>query len=97
MVRLVLGTLVIAALAGCGDKVDPEKKKICEQAADRYVACVKEIMGPEMAAQADSKRDIAACAKDDRTVKAYQVCMPKDGCDAFMDCVMDIAMGQMPE
>lgn len=80
----------VAALAtvGCGDKLDPRARATCEQAATRYEACIKELLGPALAAQASAKRDIGACARDARTVAMYETCLPAKSCDELMACMM---------
>jgi hypothetical protein len=80
------------ALFACGGS--KEAKEVCQKAADRYVQCVGEVLGPEAKTMvsAPEKDGREACAKDDRTVEAYKKCLPKTTCDEFMDCVMDLAM-----
>ena len=89
--------MMVVAVASCGDEPAPDAEALCEKAADRYGTCIEELLGPEMAAKVEARRDIDACAGDERTVEAYRTCLSRQGCDAFMDCVMDIATGEMPE
>ena len=63
-------------------------KATCEQAADRYQACIKEMLGPEMEATVAAKRDIGSCARDARTVAMYERCLPMTTCNELMDCMM---------
>lgn len=79
----VLPMLAIA----CSRGESAESKDLCEKAANRWEGCVKEMMGPEMAKMAADKRDIGACARDDRTVAMYRTCLPKSSCMQMMDCM----------
>ena len=89
--KLVLALSLGLALLACGNK---EAKEVCQQAADRYVQCVGEVLGPEAKAMvsAPGKDGREQCAADEKTVEAYKKCLPKTTCDEFMDCVMDLAM-----
>ena len=51
-------------------------------------------MGKEMADMVRKKQGgVEACAEDERTWKYYQdKCLKTPDCDAFMSCVMDLAM-----
>jgi hypothetical protein len=91
-IHFSLVILLASGLAGCSDK-RKAGEKICQEAADRYVWCVEEILDKEMAAIARSKRDegIKACAKDEKTQEMYRACLPKKDCDAFMDCLTNYA------
>ena len=81
--------MLCLALAAC-TKASSEAKEICQQASDRYVQCVGEVLGPEAKAlvSAPEKDGREQCAKDPRTVDAYKKCLPKASCDEFMSCVM---------
>ena len=82
---------MVAGALACGSSA--ENKKICEQAAERYIQCTEEIMGKEMADHARSKDGIDECAQSQRTVDWYKdKCLPKKTCEEFMDCTMDLAM-----
>lgn len=91
MTRLALVTLLLAA---CGSSSSKDARDICQRAADRYVQCVGEVLGEEAKAMvsAPGKDGRAQCERDERTVDAYRVCLPKASCDAFMDCVLELAM-----
>lgn len=89
---------VLAVFAGCGGK--PKKKELpaaqgatgtCERAADKYSACIREKLGPDAARIVESKRDVASCAADPKTVSMYETCLPEADCDAFMKCITDYA------
>ena len=53
--RWTVATLVVGALGiGCGSKPPSAANlKVCEQAAERYLRCVGETLGPEAQRQAD--------------------------------------------
>lgn len=85
---LILMMSAAVTLAGCGSK---NAQQTCEQAADTYVRCIGEVLGPEAGAMVNDKRDIAACAGDSQTVAMYEACLPKEGCEQFMDCLDDYA------
>ena len=85
MRRLLLATFLLTA---CGDKTDPHARDVCEKAADRWGACVLEVLGPEAAKMADGKRDIGACARDPHTVAMYEKCLAAATCDEMIDCMM---------
>ena len=91
-IRFCLVILLASGLLGCSDK-RPDGEKICQEAADRYLFCVEEILDKHMAAIAREKRDegIKACAEDEKTQEMYRVCLPEKGCDAFMECMTDYA------
>lgn len=78
----------------CSDKPSAEATEICEKAAKRYITCTEETMGKEAAEMVRAKQGgVKACAKDPRTVDFYEdKCLPTPDCDAFMSCVMDLAM-----
>ncbi len=90
--------LVTAAVlvAGCGSKApSAANQQICTQAAERYVRCVGEELGPEAqrVAASPDKDGVAACARSQRTVAWYRdKCLPTTTCKAFMDCTLDLAM-----
>lgn len=85
---LVLVSTLALALAGCGKKKgSAADRALCEKAADRWVACLREIVGDEMAEMAESKRDIDACAADAKTVEMYETCLPEPTCEALMACI----------
>jgi Cys-rich protein (TIGR04453 family) len=88
--RLVL-VFLLATACGGSSKADRE---ICQRAADRYTQCVGEVLGEEAKAMvsAPEKDGRDQCAADPRTVDAYKKCLPKQSCNEFMDCVMDLAM-----
>lgn len=77
----------LALLAGPACKGDA--KKVCNQAFEKYVTCVEKTVGPELAKMARQKKDIEACAKDERTVKMYKKCLPVKDCEKFMKCLED--------
>ena len=91
--------VVLFSLLVFGCSRDVEEKKVCVDAADRYVECVGEVLGPEMQAtvKAKGRSGVKECSKDERAQKAYTICLAKPDCEAFMDCTMSIAMGEMPE
>ena len=82
------------AVTSCNDGASAEATKICEEAAQRYITCTEETLGREAADMVRSKQGgVEACAKDERTVAFYKdKCLPTPDCDAFMSCVMDLAM-----
>ena len=63
----------------------------CEQAADRYVTCMGELLGPSGKEVAASKRDVESCTRDPKTVAMYEHCLPKSGCEPFLNCMTDYA------
>lgn len=80
---------VLLVVAACGKSAPSGKAtETCEKAADRWVACAREMLGDEMAAIAESKRDIEACARDERTVAMYDKCLAAADCQKMMDCMM---------
>jgi hypothetical protein len=78
--------ILVGLLAACGPS--SEAKEICEKAADRWIQCAREMLGDHMAGVAEQKRDVNACARDERTVKMYEKCLAAPDCDAMMDCMM---------
>jgi hypothetical protein len=97
--RWAVATLAVCALAtGCGSKAPSAANvKVCEQAAERYLRCVGETLGPEAQRQAASpdKNGIASCARSQRTVDWYQTkCLPTATCDEFISCTFDLATQQ---
>lgn len=89
-------TLAAVAVAACGSSAPTAaNQQLCQQAADRYVQCVGEVMGPDaqrMAASPD-KDGVAACARSARTVAWYRdKCLPMSTCKEFMACTLDLAM-----
>lgn len=95
MRRLALLAVLTALFAACGSRAS-DADQVCQRAADRYVQCVGELLGPEAkaVASAPEKDGRAACAADPRTVDAYRKCLPAADCDAFMDCTFAIAAGE---
>ena len=93
-IRLYLGlvVLLVSGLPACSDKRS-DGEKICQEAADRYLYCVEEILDKHMAAIAREKRaeGIKACAKDEKTQEMYRACLPLRKCEAFMDCLTSYA------
>ena len=87
--------VLVVALAAC--KGRGEAKKVCEEAGKKYVSCVREIVGPEMAALAEGKDGVDACSRDDKTVAMYKKCLPETECTKFMDCIEDYARDSQPE
>lgn len=88
---------LISMVAGCKSGSSAEAKATCEAALSNYERCVAEVLGPEMAEMAKQKRDVDACVNSKETVKGYTVCNKKaSDCEAFMDCTMKIAMGEVP-
>ncbi len=83
--RLFLTLTLLTLLPACS-KTDPKATATCEQAADKWVSCTRELLGDEMAQVAASKRDVAACASDPKTVALWEACLPKP-CDQLMDCL----------
>lgn len=83
--------VVLGLLAGaCKGKT--EAKQVCERAKTRFEGCVREALGPEGAAMARAAPDgLEACAKDDKTVAMYERCLPRETCDAFVNCLEDTA------
>lgn len=93
----IIALLAACALAtGCGSKAPSAANvEVCKQAAERYLRCVGETLGPEARQQAASKDGIASCARSQRTVDWYQTkCLPRTTCDEFMSCTLDLAMQQ---
>jgi Cys-rich protein (TIGR04453 family) len=90
-----IAVIAIALVAACGGP-SKENKEVCQKGYDRYVQCIGETMGKEMQKMVASpeKDGRDQCAKDQRTVDAYKKCFANSdtSCQAFMDCVMDIAM-----
>jgi hypothetical protein len=58
--------------------------------------CVGQILGLEAKQMVHAKRDIAACAGDDGTVKMYTAWLPEAACDKFMSCVDDYVTSHGP-
>ena len=96
LVRVAVTILwsTVLLVPACDDKPDAHSTKICEQAAERYVTCTEETMGKKAADMVRSKKGgVEVCAKDERTVSFYEdKCLPTPDCDAFMSCVLDLAM-----
>ena len=90
MSRRIQPLFAFLVMTGC-QRDGGAGRAICEQAATRYTTCVGELLGPEAKAMAERKRDIDACSSDDMTVDMYRTCLPREGCKAFMDCLMDAA------
>ena len=90
---VLVSTLCLTALSCGGKKASEADLQICEQAAKRYVRCTEEILGKEAADMVRAKKGgVEACARDSRTVAFYRdKCLPTPDCNAFMDCVMDLA------
>lgn len=85
--------LVWISLAACAPS--EADRATCREAAERYAVCTRETMGPEMEKMVRGKEDIDSCAKSGKTVELYRTCcLPKQTCDEFMDCTMNIAMGE---
>jgi hypothetical protein len=68
----------------------------CERAADRYISCIGEMLGPGAKELAARKRDIQSCARDSKTVVMYEQCLPKTDCQSFLDCMTDYASNTAP-
>jgi|GEM_PF-1940470 len=84
--------LVIFA-TGCGKGGSAKNKKLCKQAGDKYSTCIKEKTGMDVA---PNQGNIDACAKDDKTLAMYKECMPKSGCEAFLECIDDYVKKTAP-
>jgi hypothetical protein len=84
--------LALVLVTGCSKHA----KEVCEKAADKYEACVGEILGPEIKDMVHDKREIGACADDGKTVKMYEGCLKQSSCDKFMDCVDEYAATHAP-
>lgn len=92
-----LPALTLIALAtACGTRAPSAVNlEVCKQAAERYLRCVGEVMGPEAQrmAAAPGKDGTAACARSQRTVDWYRgKCLPTATCQEFMACTLDLAM-----
>ena len=74
-------------------------ERTCKEAGERYKGCVGDMLGPEAKAFASRpERDgTAACVADPMTVTMYETCLPKTGCDAFMNCLTDYAAKTAPK
>jgi hypothetical protein len=75
-------------LAACGSSTDPHAREVCEKAADRWQACMKDLLGDDFEKTAAAKRDIGGCARDPRTVQMYEKCLATPDCTELMACVM---------
>lgn len=93
--RTPLLALVVLA-AACGSRAPSAANlEVCKQAAERYLRCVGEVMGPEAQrmAAAPGKDGTTACARSQRTVDWYRgKCLPTATCQEFMSCTLDLAM-----
>lgn len=89
---------ILIFLAALGAPSAPQSAELCVDAAQRYAACVGEILGREMAALARSKQPmgVAACGSEVRTQQMYQQCLPQKGCAAFFDCLDGFAAASSP-
>jgi outer membrane protein assembly factor BamB len=84
--------LLAFGLLGCS-KSTKAGREICEKAATKYIQCIEQTVGKEMADQARSTQEegTAACARDEKTQAMYEKCLPVKDCDAFMKCLTDYA------
>ena len=85
---------LILVLAACGGS--DEAASVCKQASAKYLGCVKQLLGPEAEQMARAKEDIAACARDDKTVGMYRKCLAETDCKQFEDCISDYARATLP-
>lgn len=81
--------------AACGARApSAADHQLCQQAADRYVQCVGEVLGPDAqrVAASPDKDGVASCARSARTVAWYRdKCLPMSTCQEFMACTFDLA------
>lgn len=77
--------LLVGATFACGSNA--EATAVCEKANARWTACMIELMGPNAAALAKEKTDIAGCASEEKTVAMYAECLPKATCTDFTHCM----------
>src|SRR5687768_16196959 len=70
----------------------------CEQAAGRYLECVREVLGGDAAEIAAAKRTdgVAECKRDAPTQAMYRECLPQQSCQGFLDCLTDFAERSAP-
>lgn len=89
--RALALTVILAACGG--SKAD---RAVCERAADKYEVCIGELLGEEAKKMVHDKRDIGACATDDKTVEMYKTCLRETDCTKFLDCTTDYAAEHGP-
>jgi hypothetical protein len=75
--------LLVLLVAGCGHR---NAHEICKRASDKYIGCVKQQFGSELAASVKAKEDLGLCERDDKTVAMYEKCLPQADCEGFMAC-----------
>lgn len=88
--------VALVGLVACGSKPSRKARKVCKQAAEQYVTCIGDLLGPEMAQAARNKDGIDACARDERTVEMYRTCLPRTECGEFLDCLENYALAATP-
>ena len=85
-------TMLTLTVTSCKDK--KANRAVCQKAQDRYLICVKEVLGQGMYDIANSpgkkKQGLESCTNDDATVEMYKKCLPRKDCKGFMDCVMSL-------